>query len=155
MDRGVQAIQTLVKEAQVFRPSTLSIVATSAVRDAANSSEFGQKIQAQTGLTLRILTGEDEAALIGRGLLCDPGLDQLRDFYVFDLGGGSLECLSFWDRKLQQALSLPLGCVRLTETYVTDPLGPVPPSVLAAISSHVKSSPRVRSDFSFPCRPMP
>jgi exopolyphosphatase/guanosine-5'-triphosphate,3'-diphosphate pyrophosphatase len=44
-----------------------------------------------------------------------------RDFYVFDLGGGSLECLAFRGRKITQAISLPLGCVRLTERCVKDP----------------------------------
>ena len=51
---------------------------------------------------------------------CDPALAGLQDFYVFDLGGGSLECLAFRGRRVQQAVSLQLGCVRLTEKFVSD-----------------------------------
>jgi exopolyphosphatase/guanosine-5'-triphosphate,3'-diphosphate pyrophosphatase len=51
-------------------------------------------------------------------------LAAVRDFYVFDLGGGSLECLAFRERRIVQALSLQLGCVRLTERCVPDPALP-------------------------------
>jgi len=94
------------------------------VRDASNGAEFRQRIFSETGYGVRILSGDEEANLIGRGLTCDPALTGLRDFYLFDLGGGSLECLSFRDRTIHQAFSLQLGCVRLTERCVADPKKP-------------------------------
>ncbi len=124
MARGLDAIKILLSAAAPFAPKKILIVATSAVRDALNGAEFAARIQTTTGHPVRILTGEEEANFIGRGLTCDPSLSDLRDFYLFDLGGGSLECLSFRDRKITQALSLPLGCVRLTEICVTDPALP-------------------------------
>jgi exopolyphosphatase/guanosine-5'-triphosphate,3'-diphosphate pyrophosphatase len=84
------------------------------------------------------LSGEEEADLIGGGLLCDPLLSHLQDFYVFDLGGGSLECLAFAHRRIGQAASLPLGCVRLTEKFVADPAQPLEPAVGATIAAHVR-----------------
>ncbi len=60
-----------------------------------------ERVRAATGHNIRILTGDEEANLIGRGLTCDPALTTLRDFYVFDLGGGSLECLAPRDRQVQ------------------------------------------------------
>jgi exopolyphosphatase / guanosine-5'-triphosphate,3'-diphosphate pyrophosphatase len=131
MARGLFAIRELLALAAPFSPTTTVLVATSAVRDAANGPEFRQRVLDATGHTIRILTGDEEAALIGRGLTCDPALNHLRDFYVFDLGGGSLECLSFRDRHIEQEMSLKLGCVRLTEKFITDP---------AALALHVRDT---------------
>ena len=121
MARGLAAIQELLTDAAAFTPVKIILVATSAVRDAANGAEFRQRVFNQTGYGVRLLSGDEEANLIGHGLTCDPALTGLRDFYLFDLGGGSLECLSFRERTISQALSLQLGCVRLTERCVADP----------------------------------
>jgi len=120
MARGLAAIRALLTDAAAFTPVKTILVATSAVRDAANGAEFRQRVFTTTGYGVRLLSGDEEANLIGRGLTCDPALTGLRDFYLFDLGGGSLECLSFRDRTISQALSLQLGCVRLTERCVDD-----------------------------------
>jgi exopolyphosphatase/guanosine-5'-triphosphate,3'-diphosphate pyrophosphatase len=115
MARGLAAIQDLLATAAPFSPAKTILVATSAVRDAVNGPDFRARVQAATGHEIRILTGDEEANGIGRGLTSDPALVDLQDFYVFDLGGGSLECLLFRERAITQAVSLQLGCVRLTE----------------------------------------
>ena len=71
----------------------------------------------------------------------------MRDFYVFDLGGGSLECLSFRERRIAQGLSLPLGCVRLTEKFIPDPSLPLDPAAAAAIAAHVRDGVAARQPF--------
>lgn len=124
MAAGLEAVQTLLADTKPFAPGTTTLVATSAVRDAANGAEFRKRIETATGHRLLILSGDEEADLIGRGLLSDPQLGRFQDFYVFDLGGGSLECLSFRKRRSVAAVSFPLGCVRLTELYVADPSAP-------------------------------
>lgn len=148
MARGVAAIETLLAEAEPFQPARIQLVATSAVRDARNGGDFRARVRAATGHDIRILTGEEEANLIGRGLTCDPALAALRDFYVFDLGGGSLECLAFRNRRIEQAISLPLGCVRLTERFVPDPAGPLPAAASAAVMAHTREL-LGRSGFGF------
>lgn len=137
MTRGLGAIRELIEEVGQRRPAKIQLVATSAVRDAANGAAFRERVKKATKHDIRILSGDEEANLIGRGLTCDPALAELQNFYVFDLGGGSLECLAFKKRKIQHALSLQLGCVRLTEKFVKDPAAPVPPEVLAEIAAHV------------------
>ena len=136
MTRGLEAIRALLAEAATFAPASTVLVATSAVRDAQNGPDFRVRVKAATGQAIRILTGDEEAELIGRGLTCDPALAALRDFYVFDLGGGSLECLAFRGRHVQRAVSLQLGCVRLTEKFVTDPAAPFAPALLPLIAAH-------------------
>jgi exopolyphosphatase/guanosine-5'-triphosphate,3'-diphosphate pyrophosphatase len=140
MTRGLSAIRELLALAAPFKPTTTALVATSAVRDAANGPEFRQRVLAATGHAIRILTGDEEADLIGRGLTCDPALTHLQNFYVFDLGGGSLECLAFRDRRIEQEMSLKLGCVRLTEKFIADPAAPLPADACTALALHVRDT---------------
>ncbi|WP_231962252.1 phosphatase [Opitutus sp. GAS368] len=149
MARGLAAVQELLADAAPFAPAKTILVATSAVRDAGNGADFRRRVKAATGYDIRILSGDEEANLIGRGLTCDPALADLKDFYVFDLGGGSLECLFFHDRQIQQAMSLQLGCVRLTERFIQDPAGPLPPHEGQALARHVWDELK-RSGFRFP-----
>jgi len=148
MTRGLAAVRALLAVAAPFSPAQTVIVATSAVRDAVNGAEFRDRLRATTGHPLRILTGDEEANFIGRGLTSDPALAHLRDFYVFDLGGGSLECLAFRGRQVQQACSLPLGCVRLTERFVADAAAPFSPEARAAIADYTRRALR-ESGFRF------
>lgn len=148
MERGVAAIGQLLALGAPFAPAKTVLVATSAVRDAANGDEFRARVLAATGHAIRLLSGEEEANLIGRGLTSDPALVGLRDFYVFDLGGGSLECLAFRERRITQALSLQLGCVRLTERFVADPSGPLEQDALLGVALHTKQELR-RAGFRF------
>ncbi|MEY2879814.1 MAG: hypothetical protein RLZZ15_2194, partial [Verrucomicrobiota bacterium] len=139
MARGLDAIRTLLAQAAPFGPAKTVLVATSAVRDAQNGGAFRARVHAATGHEIRILTGEEEANLIGRGLTTDPALAALRDFHVLDLGGGSLECLAFCDRRIVRAASLQLGCVRLTEKFVADPAAPFSAEAGAEIARHVRA----------------
>ncbi|MGA3006660.1 MAG: phosphatase, partial [Opitutaceae bacterium] len=141
-------VRDLLATAAPLAPARTILVATSAVREAANGADFCARVRAATGHDIRILTGGQEAALIGAGLVCDPALAHLDDFYVFDLGGGSLECLAFRARRVTQAVSLPLGCVRLTEKFVPDPSGPLSDPARAAIVAHVQES-VARNNFHF------
>ncbi|MBI3886658.1 MAG: phosphatase [Opitutae bacterium] len=149
MARGLAAIKALLAEAALFSPRQVALVATSAVRDAANGPAFRETVRRETGHEIRILTGDAEAAGIGRGLTCDPALAALQNFFVFDLGGGSLECIAFRQRQPAQALSLQLGCVRLTEKFVPDPGAPFSAASRAAIAAHTRAALRP-FDFTLP-----
>ncbi len=148
MARGLDAITSLLADAATHAPAQTILVATSAVRDALNGADFIARVHAATGHRIRLLTGDEEANLIGRGLTCDPALAHLRDFYVFDLGGGSLECLTFRDRRIEQAVSLQLGCVRLTEKFITDPTAPLTANQAIAIATYTRDV-VARSGFRF------
>ncbi|HEY1848864.1 MAG TPA: phosphatase [Opitutaceae bacterium] len=124
MERGIAAASSMAGKARSAGAVQVSVVATSAVRDASNGAEFARRIQEATGLALRILSGDEEAGLIAKGILTDPSLDGAEFLKAFDLGGGSLECLSFHNAAVEAAVSLPLGCVRLTEMFVPDPSAP-------------------------------
>ncbi|MEZ5413758.1 MAG: phosphatase [Opitutaceae bacterium] len=137
MAAGLGAIRDLLLAAASYSPAKIQLVATSAVRDALNRNEFLALVRQETGHSIRILTGPEEAAYIGRGLLSDPVLHGTDSCYVFDLGGGSLECLAMRARQVETAISLPLGCVRLTERFVSAPELPLDPTTALAVQRHV------------------
>jgi len=93
----------------------LFAIATSAIRRADNGDEFSRRLEAQIGVPLRILSGEEEAAASYRGAL--TALGALRDerVGVLDLGGGSTEYASGVTSEPDNVISCEIGAVRLTE----------------------------------------
>jgi exopolyphosphatase/guanosine-5'-triphosphate,3'-diphosphate pyrophosphatase len=89
-------------------------VGTSAVREAKNGNYFIDQVFKKTGLTVKVLNGQEEAyySYLGASIsTCIPnGL-------FFDLGGGSLELVYTEDFKVKKAQALPLGALRLTKTF--------------------------------------
>ena len=137
---GVDSVAELLEFIAPHAPQEIRIVATSAVRDARNRATFLDRLKSRTGHDLQILTGDEEANLIGGGLLCDPALRTWENFNVFDLGGGSLECLSFENRRAVHAVSLPLGCVRLTEKLIADPEVALSATAADSVRRHVQDT---------------
>jgi exopolyphosphatase/guanosine-5'-triphosphate,3'-diphosphate pyrophosphatase len=111
--------------------SSVRITATSAARDAENRDELFDAAEAVVGARPELLTGFEEGELSFRG--ATAGLDPADGpFLVFDLGGGSTE-FAFGTTTCEGAVSLDVGCVRLTEKYIEhDP--PRPEELTAAIS---------------------
>ena len=120
MVQAVKVIGELYREMQQHNPAHTRIVATSAVRDASNRSEFQSRVHEETGHPIDVISGEEEARLIGRGVLTDPALGKQKEIMIFDMGGGSVECIYLKNREIQVARSLPLGGVRLLEKHVKD-----------------------------------
>lgn len=131
-----------------FQPQAIQIVGTSAVRDAANKDLLCLKIKDLTGLPLRVLSGEEEALAIAQGVQLDPQLQSMPAFTVFDLGGGSLELMHLEQGSVCQALSLPLGAVRLMEDCVAHPDQALSSEEADAIAFRVKESVK-NSNFNF------
>ena len=120
MAAGLETIRHLLQIARIYCPKRIRIVATSAVRDALNRSDFMAMVNDATGITLSILSGKEEATLIGKGLSCDPRIADMHQFIQMDIGGGSLELIRFEHEQIVNAISLQLGAVRLTEHFVKD-----------------------------------
>ncbi|HXF24875.1 MAG TPA: Ppx/GppA phosphatase family protein [Gemmatimonadaceae bacterium] len=91
-------------------------VATSAVRDAANGAEFIAAVRDTTGLTVRILDGDQEALLSYRSALAHFDLATGRAV-VMDIGGGSLELALSADGLLDGLMSFPMGAITMTEQF--------------------------------------
>lgn len=118
MQAGCDTISELLRLARGYHPQEIRIVATSAVRDAVNGMDFTSRVNDATGIEIEVLSGTEEATHIGRGLACDPQIAGVSRFIQMDLGGGSLELIRFNDGHIEQAISLQLGAVRLTERFI-------------------------------------
>ena len=101
--------------------SKIEAVATSAVRDATNGDAFLDLVREQTGLKVRVLSGEEEARLRFRSALAHFDLGVGRAV-VMDIGGGSLELALTADGLLERLVSLPFGALRLTEQFLEEPI---------------------------------
>jgi exopolyphosphatase/guanosine-5'-triphosphate,3'-diphosphate pyrophosphatase len=103
------------------------ITATSAARDSANRDDFFGPATEVVGAAPELLSGEEEGRLSFLG--ATTGLDPaLGPFLVVDIGGGSTEF-----SVAGGAMSVDVGCVRLTETYLhSDP--PAPEELHACIA---------------------
>jgi exopolyphosphatase/guanosine-5'-triphosphate,3'-diphosphate pyrophosphatase len=109
------ALETLARFraiARVLQVKNLRAFATAAVRDATNGGEFLQSAERALGAPISLLTGEREAALVSLGIamgLHDP------DGVAGDLGGGSLELVDLSGDSRRNAMTLPLGGLRLID----------------------------------------
>lgn len=107
--RTVEAVRRFRAIADAMEVARIDVLATEAVRRAANGAHLVKTIDAETGLKVRILSGEEEAHFAGMGVISG--------FYrpiglVGDMGGGSLEVVEILDDRVgEQSVSLPLGAL--------------------------------------------
>jgi exopolyphosphatase / guanosine-5'-triphosphate,3'-diphosphate pyrophosphatase len=90
--------------------SSLRTVATAAVREAANSTDFIDTVLRETGLSVEIIDGETEARMAALGVIA--GIPEA-DGVVGDLGGGSLELIRVAGGEAHERISMPIGSLRL------------------------------------------
>ena len=108
------------------------LAATSAVRDALNGDEFLKAATEVAGVTAELLGGEEEGRLSHAGATADLPAAGGEDVVV-DIGGGSTELVTYREGAVA-AVSLELGCVRLSERYFHhDP--PTPDEVAATVAA--------------------
>jgi len=97
----------------------IRFVATSATRDARNREVFVAGVEEALGVQPEVVTGTEEAALSFRGALSGLPASAERPALVVDLGGGSTE-LVVGEQSPEQAWSMDIGSVRLTERHLHD-----------------------------------
>jgi exopolyphosphatase/guanosine-5'-triphosphate,3'-diphosphate pyrophosphatase len=119
MDRAVRAARIYAAFCEASGITDIVTVGTSAIRDAKNQERFLARLNAESGLTVRVLSGEEEAYY---GYLAAVNSMTLENGFVMDLGGGSLEISRVEARRMAQTISFPLGAVRVTEEFMpSDP----------------------------------
>jgi len=99
---------------EVYGCRTVRVAATAAIRNAANSVRIAERLKAETGLEIEILTGEQEAYF---GFIGVAAGMETKDGLIIDIGGGSTEITLFRDRQLQHSVSLPIGAVNAQLKY--------------------------------------
>ena len=118
--RVLRSYQQIIGEASA---SAVRLVATSATRDAVNSGEFVAGVRDILAIEPEVLSGEDEALLSFTGATAEL-TREAAPYLVTDIGGGSTEFVLGDPGAVTAAVSVNIGCVRMTERHLRhDPPG--------------------------------
>jgi exopolyphosphatase / guanosine-5'-triphosphate,3'-diphosphate pyrophosphatase len=122
MGAALQALSKFKRLAESRQVDVMLAAATSATREARNGGEFLARIERETGIRPRIITGVEEARLIHHAAVYGVDVGGGRAV-VIDIGGGSVEITLGTAADIQLAKSFKIGVIRLTERFVrSDPL---------------------------------
>jgi len=134
IDRAVHTAAVFASFCRASGIEAVEAVATSAIRDAANSEDLLGTIRDQTGLDPRVISGREEARY---GWLAIANSTTIEDGFGLDVGGGSIQVMRLEGRRLAQAESLPLGSVRVSEEFL--PGEKAPAKAMKALRKRVES----------------
>jgi exopolyphosphatase/guanosine-5'-triphosphate,3'-diphosphate pyrophosphatase len=122
MGAALQALSKFKRLAESHSVDKILAAATSATREARNGGEFLARIEAETGIRPKVITGAEEARLIHLAAVYGVDVGSARAV-VIDIGGGSTEITLGTATSVQAAKSFKIGVIRLTERFVkSDPL---------------------------------
>lgn len=128
MERTASAIEGFARRALACGAEEIAAVGTQAMRTASNAGEFKLMVLKRCGLDIRVISGDEEAALsFGAASRAMP-----RDAAVFDVGGGSSEAAFGRDGSLFWRRSVPLGALVLYEKFFASTAGPYGRDILDA-----------------------
>ncbi|MEQ8200229.1 MAG: Ppx/GppA phosphatase family protein [Syntrophomonadaceae bacterium] len=116
-DRINKALRTLVmfrRHCEAVQPDEVMVVATEAVRRAANRELFAERVREETGFEIRVLSGPEEAFY---GYVGVTSSMDIADALLMDLGGGSTELTWMAGGQVQESVSLPLGALNVTQQF--------------------------------------
>ena len=114
--KTIQAYKLLL---DVYGVEHVITAATSAMRDASNSAAIIQRIKEESGMDIRVISGEEEASYIYENHVAE-NLSIHESYLYIDVGGGSTELTFFSDGKLITKQSFNIGTIRLLKNQVNE-----------------------------------
>lgn len=131
IERALAVLQYFREKLDHFQVPEAQVTAmgTSAIRNAANQEAFLDRIVRQTGIRVQVISGEEEATYIYRGVRAAGALDN-RTALIMDIGGGSVEFILCQRDRIFWKQSFEIGGQRLMERYMDgsperpDPISP-------------------------------
>ena len=137
MQRAIVVARAFADMARAAGARTVVAIATSATREAPNQAAFVERLHREAGLSVRVVSGDEEARLAYLGVT--SGVDLGGDTaLILDIGGGSTELIVGDAARLRFACSLHVGALQLTAQFLPGETGPVPSDRFAAIKRHVR-----------------
>ena len=125
----LETMKSFAYMCRLYNADKTIAVATAAIRSAPNGPELTRLVEAETGITLHIITGNTEAYISYLGVI---NTLPVKDGIIFDLGGGSTELILFKNRQIVESVSLPFGAVNTTDMFNTR--GTMSPNVYSDMS---------------------
>ena len=120
LDRTLKALRGYAGLIESRGAGAVRMVATSATRDAVNADEFTRRVTGVLGTGPEVVGGDEEARLSFLGATAELGASVAAPYLVTDIGGGSTEFVLGQHGQVASALSVNVGCVRMTERHLRD-----------------------------------
>ena len=117
VELAVVAMQRFATLLRAMKVTHVDVLATAAVRAASDGKEFCDRVTSETGLTVKVIDGLEEARLSALGIISG---DPLASGIMGDIGGGSLELVLLDKGEIKKRVSLPLGAMRLHTVFGSD-----------------------------------
>jgi len=115
----IKTIQSYKLLIEVYQVKHFIAAATSAMRDAGNAKQILNQIKNETGIEVKVISGDEEANYIYESHVADS-LGNEESYLYIDVGGGSTELTFFSDGKLITKQSFNIGTIRLLKNQVTE-----------------------------------
>ena len=122
LTRTFAAVDEFAKLIEIHKPQLVRFVATSASRDVSNREQFFDGIKVRLGIEPTVISGNEEARLSFLGATTGFAASDNQPeppYLVVDIGGGSTEFVIGTDQPVR-AISMDVGCVRMTERHFHD-----------------------------------
>jgi exopolyphosphatase/guanosine-5'-triphosphate,3'-diphosphate pyrophosphatase len=111
-DRLIGALKGFSELIKVYGVMSYRAVATSAMRDASNGQTIINRVKEETGLSVEIIDGKNEAAMVFANHI-EEMLNPRHAYLYIDVGGGSTELTLYFNNKVVAARSFNIGTVRM------------------------------------------
>jgi len=121
VEKVIKAMKSYKLLLDVYEVKHVKACATSAMRDATNGAEIIRKVKTETGIEIKIISGQEEASLIYENHIAE-NMTKEESYLYIDVGGGSTELTFFTDGKLVFKESFNIGTIRLLKNQVSEAL---------------------------------
>ncbi len=136
-ERGLKTMKMFQKQVEANQVHEISAIATSALRGASNGNDFIKQVKAETGISIEIINGEQEAGFIYEGVKIS-GCLSARNALIMDIGGGSVEFILGNTDNIIWKQSFEIGAARLMDLFHrTDP---IPPASIEALDLYLEDN---------------
>jgi len=120
VEKSISVLKAFSDIILAYDISHIRAVGTSALREAKNSEEFRERVLAETGIDIEVISGEEEAELTARGVMFD--MPEADSSLIIDIGGGSAEWIFCRNSSPLEIGTIPTGVVKLFDKYIkSDP----------------------------------
>lgn len=119
INKVVETIKAYKHLLSIYDVKYLKACATSAMRDAKNATDIIRKVKLETGVDIKIISGDEEASFIYENHIAE-NLDKEHSYLYIDVGGGSTELTFFAEGKLKFKESFNIGTIRLLKGLVEE-----------------------------------
>ena len=142
LEKTVKILRGFMEFIETFGIAHVHAFATAALRSATNSRAATKEITRRTGVSIRIISGEEEAAYDFIGATASIAH---ADGIMVDIGGGSTEIISYAAHEMQGRWSLPIGSLAMSKAHVAGllPSGDECAAIRAVVTAILDSAPEV------------